>query len=74
MFFQTLAHGKKQTGHEKKSSDGLSHTNQNTIIIIIIMINVTWQYFIKKLKYNEIQLTKNKMDLNNRKNINHPPS
>ena len=25
-------------------------------------------------KYNEIQLTKNKMDLNNRKNIDHPPS
>ena len=25
-------------------------------------------------KYNEIQLTKNKMDLNNRKMNNHPPS
>ena len=25
-------------------------------------------------KYNEIQLTKNKMDLNNRKMTNHPPS
>ena len=25
-------------------------------------------------KYNEIQLTKNKKDLNNRKMINHPPS
>ena len=24
-------------------------------------------------KYNEIQLTKNKMDLNNRKMTNHPP-
>ena len=31
--------------------------------------------FNKKLKkYNEIQLTKNKMDLNIRKIINHPPS
>ena len=29
----------------------------------------------KKLKkYNEIQLTKNKMDLNTRKMTNHPPS
>ena len=25
-------------------------------------------------KYNEIQLTKNKMNLNNRKMTNHPPS
>ena len=25
-------------------------------------------------KYNEIQLTKNKMDLNNQKMTNHPPS
>ena len=31
--------------------------------------------FNKKLKkYNEIQLTKNKMDLNNLKMKNHPPS
>ena len=31
--------------------------------------------FHKKLKkYEEIQLTKNKMDLNNQKIINHPPS
>ena len=32
--------------------------------------------FYKKMKkkYNEIQLTKNKMDLNNRKITNHPPS
>ena len=31
--------------------------------------------FYKKLKkYNEIQLTKNKMDLNIRKITNHPPS
>ena len=30
-------------------------------------------YKIQK-KFNEIQLTKNKMDLNNRKMKNHPPS
>ena len=31
--------------------------------------------FYKKWKnYNKIQLTKNKMNLNNRKMINHPPS
>ena len=31
--------------------------------------------FYKKFKkYNEIKLTKNKMDLNNRKMTNHPPS
>ena len=31
--------------------------------------------FYKKLKtYNEIQLTKSKMDLNTRKMTNHPPS
>ena len=31
--------------------------------------------FYKKMKkYNEIQLTKNKMDLNIRKMTNHPPS
>ena len=31
--------------------------------------------FYKKSKnYNEIQLTKNKMDLNNQKMTNHPPS
>ena len=42
----------------KKSPDGLSSPNQNTIINIILY---------KRKKYNEIQLTKNKVDLNNRK-------
>ena len=31
-------------------------------------------FFRKLKKYNEIQLTKNKMDLNIRKMTNHPPS
>ena len=53
---------KKQSGHEENKSDSLSLPNQNAIII-----NIIWQYFIKYVKYNEIQLTKNKMDLNNRK-------
>ena len=30
-------YGKKHSGHEKRSPDGLSHPNQNTIII-----NITW--------------------------------
>ena len=32
------------------------------------------KFYKKWKKYNEIQLTKNKMDLNNRKMTNHPPS
>ena len=31
-------------------------------------------FYKKCKKYNEVQLTKNKMDLNNRKMKNHPPS
>ena len=31
-------------------------------------------FYMKWKKYNEIQLTKNKMDLNIRKMTNHPPS
>ena len=31
-------------------------------------------YYKKWKKYNEVKLTKNKMDLNNRKMKNHPPS
>ena len=31
-------------------------------------------FYMKWKKYNEIQLTKNKMDLNIRKMKNHPPS
>ena len=43
-----------------------SKYNNNTCKIII--------FYKKWKKYNEIQLTKNKMDLNNRKMKNHPPS
>ena len=59
----------KSKAGTKKDVPGLSHLNQNTIII-----NIIWLYFIKKWKkYNEIQLTKNKMELNNLKMTNHPP-
>ena len=61
---------KSTAGTNKGSPDGLSHPNQNTIIL-----NKIWYYFIKKWKkYNETQLTKNKMDLYIRKIANHPPS
>ena len=61
---------KKQSRREKKNPHCLSHpTNENIIIINKIFIF----YKIWK-KYNEIQLTKNKIDLNSRKMTNHPPS
>ena len=45
---------RSKAGTNKRSPDGLSHK--------------IWQYFIiNDKKYNEIQLTKNKMDLNIRK-------
>ena len=47
---------------EKRSLDGLNYPNKNTIIT-----NIICQYFIRDgKKYNEIQLTKNKMDLDDR--------
>ena len=60
---------KSTAGTNKRSPDGLSHPNRNTIII-----NNLVKFYKKWKKYNEIQLTKNKMDLNNRKMTNHPPS
>ena len=55
---------------QKRSPAGLTHSNQNTIVI-----NTILKYFLKIWKkYNEIQLTENKMDLNNRKITYHPPS
>ena len=63
-------YGTKKSGHEKTSPAGLSLPNQNRIIII----NIIWQYSIRHAKHNEIQLTKNKMDLNNLKMKNHPPA
>ena len=56
---------KSKAGTKKKCPDGLSHPNQNTIIINnIVVFCKMWK------KYNEIQLTKNKMDLNIRKMTN----
>ena len=58
----------RKAGTKKRTSDGLSYPNQNTIII-----NIICNIFTRNIKnYNEIQLTKNKMDLNNRKMTNHP--
>ena len=60
---------KSTAGTNKRSPDGLSHPNRNTIII-----NNLVKFYKKWKKNNEIQLTKNKMDLNNLKMTNHPPS
>ena len=60
---------KSTPGTKERSPDSLSLPNQNTILI-----NIKWYYFTRYEKNNEIQLTKNKMDLNNRKMTNHPPS
>ena len=54
----------------KKSPNSLSQPNQNTINSYH---NLSIFYKIWK-KLNEIQLTKNKMDLNNLKMKNHPPN
>ena len=51
---------RSKAGTNKRSPNGLSHSNQNTIIIKQNMVIV----YKKWKKYNEIQLTKNKMDLN----------
>ena len=61
---------RSKAGTNKRSPDGLSHPNQNTIIIKQNMVI----FYKKWKKYNEIQLTKSKMDLNIRKMTNHPPS
>ena len=60
-----------KAGTNKRSPDDLLHPNQNTIIINkqnVVIFYKKWK------KYNEIQLTKNKMDLNIQKITNHPPS
>ena len=56
-------YGKKYSGTNKWSSDGLSHPNKHNLV----------KFYKKWKKNNEIQLTK-KMDLKNRKMTNHPPS
>ena len=50
---------RSKTGTKKISPDDLPHNNNNIHNMQIFYMN--WK------KYNEIQLTKNKMDLNNRK-------
>ena len=52
-----------------ETGDSLSLPNLNTIIIKKSVI-----FYKKSKKYNEIQLIKNKMDINIRKMTNHPPS
>ena len=50
---------RSKTGTNKRSPDGLSHPNQNTILINeqhMVIFYKKWK------KYNEIQLTKSKMD------------
>ena len=55
---------------KKKNHNGLSLPNQDTIII-----NIICKYFIRYGKITKkIQLPKNKMDLNIKKNRHHPPS
>ena len=58
---------RSKAGTNKRSPDGLSHPNQNPRII-----NKYGNIFYKKWKkYNEIQLTKSKMDLKIQKMTNH---
>ena len=60
---------KSKAGAKERSPDSLSLPNQNTILI-----NIKCYYCKRYEKNNEIQQTKNKMVLNNRKMTNHPPS
>ena len=60
---------KSTAGTNERRPDGLSYPNRNTIII-----NNLVKFYKKCKTNNEIQLTKNKMDLNNGKMTNHPPS
>ena len=53
---------RSKAGTKSEVHDGLSVQNQNSIII-----NITWYYFMIWKKYNEIQLTKNTANSNNRK-------
>ena len=60
---------KRTAGAKGRSPDSRFLPDQNTILIDI-NLNVFTRY---GKKYNEIQFTKNKMDLINRKMTNHPP-
>ena len=59
---------RSKAGTKERRFDGLSLPNQNTLI------NIIWYYFTRYGKVHEIQLTKNKMDFNNRKLTNNPPN
>ena len=49
---------RRKAGTKERNPNGLSLPNQNTILM-----NIIWYYFARYgKKYNEIQLTKNKMD------------
>ena len=61
---------KNTAGTKERSPDCLSLPNQNTILM-----NIKLYYFTRYgKKYIEIILTISKMDLNNRKMTNYPPS
>ena len=61
---------KSTAGTKERSPDSLPLPNENTILI-----NIKWYYFTRCGKeYNEILLTKNKIDLSIRKMTNYPPS
>ena len=54
----------EETGDQLMTTRSKYNNNKQNMAIV----------YKKWKKYNEIQLTRNKMDLNNRKMINHPPS
>ena len=61
---------RNKVGTKERSPDSLSIPNQNEILI-----NIKLYYFTRYgKKYNEFQLTRNKMDLNIQKITSHPPS
>ena len=60
-------HERKKSRQPIKSKLKYYNNNNNNKQNIVVFYKI-WK------KYNEIQLTKNKMDLNNRKFTNHPPT
>ena len=66
---EALVWKEAKRARKKTSPDGLSHPNQNTIII-----NKIWYYFIRNGKSTMKFNWQKKMDLNIWKITNHPPS
>ena len=64
-----LSMERSKAGKNKRSPDGLLYPNQNNNNKQNMVI-----FYKKWKKYNEIQLTKSKIDLNIRKMTNHTPS